>query len=260
MRISKVYRQSRIPASKLILIEDYLSQSNSASLGEPWGHRVRWHTLHYAASEEIKCESFPEVERAIATCGDTTRHITCFESITGRCLRIDTTNPTRIVLEADNRALTMKFVGRLEELLGLQERPRRVFLSHGRGAAWLEVRHYLEKDSHLDLEVVELAAEPNKGRTVSQKLMEEADHCSYVVILMTGDDLMNDGEVRARENVMHEIGFFQGRYGFDRVCLLHEEGVNIPSNLSGLVYCPFPKGIIKAAFVDLQKDLRTAFP
>src|ERR1700761_5843753 len=36
---------------------------------------------------------------------------------------------------------------------------------------------------------------------------------------------------RVRENVMHEIGFFQGSYGRTFVVLLHEEGVNVPTNL-----------------------------
>jgi len=61
------------------------------------------------------------------------------------------------------------------------------------------------------------------------------------VVVMTGDDVAED-EVRARENVVHEIGYFQDRYGRGRVCLLHEDGVNIPSNLSGVAYCSFPKG------------------
>jgi predicted nucleotide-binding protein len=79
-------------------------------------------------------------------------------------------------------------------------------------------------------------------------------------VIMTGDDLTDDEEVRARENVVHEIGFFQGRYGRRRVCLLHEEGVNIPSNLSGVAYCSFPKSKASAAFIELQRDLAAAFP
>jgi predicted nucleotide-binding protein len=62
---------------------------------------------------------------------------------------------------------------------------------------------------------------------------------------------------RVRENVMHEIGFFQGRYGRKAVILLHEEGVNIPSNLGGVAYVPFPRGCIEAGFHVLQRELRT---
>ncbi len=79
------------------------------------------------------------------------------------------------------------------------------------------------------------------------------------VIVMTGDDDIGAGAPRARENVMHEIGFFQGKYGLERVCLLYEEGTNIPSNIHGLVYIPFPKGYINATFGALQRELQAAF-
>ena len=76
---------------------------------------------------------------------------------------------------------------------------------------------------------------------------------------MTGDDVISDGEIRARENVMHEIGFFQGKYGLEKVCLLHEEGTNIPSNIHGLVYIPFPKSIISSTLGSLSRELKVYF-
>lgn len=76
---------------------------------------------------------------------------------------------------------------------------------------------------------------------------------------MTGDDVTQADEARVRENVMHEIGFFQGCYGRNLVILLHEEGVNIPSNLHGLVYIPFPKGNIEAGFHVLTRELKAIY-
>jgi len=76
---------------------------------------------------------------------------------------------------------------------------------------------------------------------------------------MTGDDDLGVGAPRARENVMQEIGFFQGKYGFERVSLLYEEGTNIPSNIHGLVYLPFPKGYVNATFGALQRELNAGF-
>jgi hypothetical protein len=43
------------------------------------------------------------------------------------------------------------------------------------------------------------------------------------------------------------------------VCLLHEEGTNILSNIHGLVYIPFPKGLVSATFGVLSRELRVAF-
>ncbi|NQV19110.1 MAG: hypothetical protein HQ534_11270 [Armatimonadetes bacterium] len=47
------------------------------------------------------------------------------------------------------------------------ENPQRIFLSHGSSKEWMKVRNYIEKD--LGINTLELAQEPNKGRTVIQK-------------------------------------------------------------------------------------------
>jgi predicted nucleotide-binding protein len=135
----------------------------------------------------------------------------------------------------------------------LQPLPRKVFVSHGRGDQWRRVQEYVERT--LKIPTLELAQEANKGRTVFQKLIDESENCGFAVIVMTGDDQTTDEQVRARENVMHEIGYFQGKYGADRVCLLHENGVNIPSNIGGLVYIQFPKDGIEAALGGLTREL-----
>ncbi len=116
------------------------------------------------------------------------------------------------------------------------------------------MQSFIEKD--IQIETLELAQEPNKGRSVLQKLIEESNNCSFAVIVMTGDDDIKDNAPRVRENVMHEIGFFQGKYGIQNVCLLYEEGTNIPSTIHGLVYIPFPKGYINATFSALQREIK----
>jgi hypothetical protein len=134
------------------------------------------------------------------------------------------------------------------------ERAHRIFLSHGQSKEWYKVQTYLEKD--YGVSTLELAQEPNLGRTVLQKLQEESDKCNIAIIVMTGDDTMKDDNVRARENVMHEIGFFQGKYGLNNVILLHEEGVNIPSNIAGLVYIGFAKDNAEATLTSIARELK----
>jgi predicted nucleotide-binding protein len=134
---------------------------------------------------------------------------------------------------------------------------RRVFISHGRSADWREVQAYVEKD--VALPTLELAQEPSAGQTIIEKLENNASSCDSAVIVMTGDDIDANGQARARENVMHEIGFFQAKYGRSRVCLLHEEAVSIPTNLSGVVYVPFPEGNIAASFGVLNRELKAMY-
>lgn len=134
---------------------------------------------------------------------------------------------------------------------------RRVFVTHGRSNDWRAVQAYIEKD--VGIPTIELAQEANLGRTIIEKLIDNAARCDSAVIVMTGDDVANEVEARVRENVMHEIGFFQGSYGRSFVVLLHEEGVNIPTNLSGVAYVPFPKGNIEAGFHVLQRELKAIY-
>ncbi len=137
------------------------------------------------------------------------------------------------------------------------EQSPRVFITHGRANDWREVQSFIEKD--IGLPTLELAQEPNLGRTVIQKLDQESSRCNFAVIVMTGDDADSDGNRRARENVMHEIGFFQGKFGMNSICLLHEEGTSIPSNIHGLVYIPFTKDTVSATFSLIQRELKSFY-
>ncbi|MBO0939773.1 nucleotide-binding protein [Fibrella sp. HMF5335] len=137
-------------------------------------------------------------------------------------------------------------------------KPKRIFITHGRSKEWYKIQTFLERT--MDIPTLELAQEANQGRTVLQKLDEESNKCSIAVIVMTGDDIDADGTVKARENVMHEIGFFQGKYGLGNVVLLHESGVNIPSNIQGLVYISFPKDTAEAAEGAIARELKVILP
>ena len=118
------------------------------------------------------------------------------------------------------------------------------------------VQPYIEKD--LRLATLELAQEPSLGQTLIEKLVANAGRCDSAVIVMTGDDLA-ENETRVRENVMHEIGYFQGRYCRRAVVLLHEDGAKVPTNLGGIAYVPFPKGNIEAVFHVLQRELTALY-
>ena len=134
---------------------------------------------------------------------------------------------------------------------------RCVFITHGNTDEWRKVQPYVERD--LDLKTIELAQEANAGQTIIEKLFANVGRCDSAVIVWTGDDRDEKGSPRARENVMHEIGFFQGKYGRGRVILLHEDGVNIPTNLSGVVYSPFAKGGVEASLHLLGRELKQIY-
>jgi hypothetical protein len=120
-------------------------------------------------------------------------------------------------------------------------RRRRVFLVHGHDAAAKEaVARVLEKFA---LEVTILDEQANRGlTTVIEKLGSHAD-ADYAVVLLTGDDWgglrgckPEELRPRARQNVVLELGYFAARLGRNRVSVLYEEGVEIPSDTSGVLW------------------------
>jgi predicted nucleotide-binding protein len=126
-----------------------------------------------------------------------------------------------------------------------EERPAaaaKVFLVHGHDKAAIhEIARFLEK-AHL--EVVVLQERPNTGSTVIEKLFDHAD-VSFAVVLMTADDVGQPAagraagqRLRARQNVVLELGFFLGKLGRRRVTVLHRPGVEIPSDYSGVLFIP----------------------
>jgi predicted nucleotide-binding protein len=72
---------------------------------------------------------------------------------------------------------------------------------------------------------------------------------------MTAEDEQPDGTVRARENVVHEIGLFQGRHDFTRAIVLLEKGCQSFSNIAGLTVIQFQKGDIKGTFEEVRRVL-----
>ncbi len=81
------------------------------------------------------------------------------------------------------------------------------------------------------------------------------------LIVMTAEDEQPDGAKRARQNVIHEIGFFQGALGFERAIIVLEEGCEKFSNVDGIIYIGFPKGHVAAAYEGIRETLeREGFP
>ena len=107
------------------------------------------------------------------------------------------------------------------------------------------VARFLE---HLDQKVIILREQPNKGRTIIEKFEEYAD-VGFAVILLTPDDRggaadapYENQRLRSRQNVILELGYFLGRLGRSRVCALYAEGVEIPSDYSGVLYVMLDAG------------------
>ena len=132
-----------------------------------------------------------------------------------------------------------------------------IFISHGKSTLWKDVERYIEKE--LGFPTVILKEEVNRGRTIIEKLEDETNDCSFAIIIMTAEDEQIDNQKRARQNVVHEIGFCQGKFGRENVLVLKGNFVEEFSNISGIVYEPFDDNNIKITFPRIAKELESAF-
>jgi predicted nucleotide-binding protein len=121
----------------------------------------------------------------------------------------------------------------------------KVFIVHGHdGAPKSETARFIEK---LGFEAIILHERPNKGRTLITKFREEADGVGFAVVLMTPDDLgkavssPEQGKLRARQNVVFELGFFIGKLGPERVAALVKGDIEPPSDFDGVAYISLDK-------------------
>ncbi|HUX65997.1 MAG TPA: nucleotide-binding protein [Terriglobales bacterium] len=142
---------------------------------------------------------------------------------------------------------------------------RELFLVHGNDeGAKHEVARFIEK---LGLEVTILDERANRGRTLIEKFEGNAD-AGFAVVLLTPDDIGHAAKEstpspRARQNVILELGYFFGRLGRARTCVLYTDGVELPSDILGLGYVPLdPHGgwkikvlqELKAAGMEVTND------
>jgi predicted nucleotide-binding protein len=150
----------------------------------------------------------------------------------------------------------------INKILGVIEMPR-VFIVHGHDHhAVLELKNYLQNTLGLPEPVI-LAEQPSKGMTLIEKFEHYAEESDLVFALFTPDDFppVASGPTRARQNVLFEYGYFLGMMGrrAGRVFLLYKQGVEVPSDLQGLVYVDITNGI-PASGEQLRRELRGLLP
>lgn len=129
----------------------------------------------------------------------------------------------------------------------------KVFIGHGRSAAWRDLKDFIQ--DRLGLQWDEFNREPSAGLSTKERLESMLDDACFAFLVMTAEDAHEDGSYHARENVVHEVGLFQGRLGFERAIVLLEERCSEFSNIGGLAQIRFPKGNIMALSEEIRRVL-----
>lgn len=144
------------------------------------------------------------------------------------------------------------------------ESANKVFVVHGHDTELKnDVELFLKS---INLEPIVLHRQLDEGLTVIEKFEKHAD-VTYAIILLTPDDIAytvadskkkeeeRNIELRARQNVILEFGFFIGKLGRKNVCCIYKEGVTLPSDLNGLIYKQVTKSVDEVGLF-LMKELK----
>jgi predicted nucleotide-binding protein len=141
----------------------------------------------------------------------------------------------------------------LDERQQMTAAGQKIFIGHGHSPVWRELKDFLQDRLHLTID--EFNSVSTAGVATSNRLEEMLYNAAFAFLILTAEDEQADGILRARENVVHEAGLFQGRLGFKKAILLLEETCDKFSNAHGLGHIPFPPGNIKAAFEQVREVL-----
>lgn len=133
----------------------------------------------------------------------------------------------------------------------------KVFIVHGRDdLAKVSAARFVEK---LGLSAIILHEQVSAGKTIIEKI-EEHTNVGFAIVLYTHCD--SGGLVggtmspRARQNVVFEHGYLIGKLGRRNVCALVKTGVEVPNDISGVVYVPLDDH--GAWHLAIAKELRNA--
>ena len=131
-----------------------------------------------------------------------------------------------------------------------------VFIGHGHSDAWRDLKDQLREQHHFPVEAYETGA--RAGHTIRDVLEQMMTKSSFAVLVLTAEDETSDGAMRARQNVVHEVGLFQGKLGFSRAIAIVQDNVEVFSNLEGVHQLKF-QATIRETFGDVVATLTREF-
>lgn len=179
--------------------------------------------------------------------GNTARQVEAKESILIGLLEEITAHPDFVVRRLNQSRRPLVTDG------DVSKNTQRIFLGHGRSEVWRRAEPLL-RDRKLAYEAWE--SNPRTGKHNIEVLKGLLNSCGFAIIVVTAEDPMSQGGLRARQNVIHEIGLFQGKLGFEKVALLLQEGVEGFTNIDGLQVIQFSESRLEQAFYGLECVLK----
>ena len=135
----------------------------------------------------------------------------------------------------------------------MQKKNFQVAIMHGHSKDYLEVKKYVAQCGFSP----RVLTEEYSANTIFENfrnLIWDEIHC--VIVILTRDDEMSNGIMRARQNVVFELGYCFGAFDSlfnaasyqpsDALIILAEKGVEIFADIDGLTRIEYEPGAIKS--------------
>ncbi|MFB9164146.1 TIR domain-containing protein [Arthrobacter psychrochitiniphilus] len=135
--------------------------------------------------------------------------------------------------------------------------PVKVFIGHGGSRDWNEIADHLRGLHEYDIEAYETGS--RSGHSIRDVLQSMLDVSTFAVLVLSSEDATAAGGMRARQNVVHEVGLFQGKLGFNRAIAVIENGAEVFSNLDGIQQIRYDSGQVRSTLGDILAALRREF-
>jgi len=129
----------------------------------------------------------------------------------------------------------------------------KIFIGHGASLVWRELKDFIK--DRLKLPWEEFNRVSPAGKATKEQLEIMLMNSCFAFLIMTAEDEQINGDKRARENVVHEVGLFQGKLGFNKAIIVLEDGCKEFSNIEGIGQIRFPKNKISSKFEDIRMVL-----
>lgn len=129
----------------------------------------------------------------------------------------------------------------------------KIFIGHGQSPVWKDLKDFIHDRLHLPYD--EFNRVPIAGKTNTDRLSEMLDDACFAFIIMTAEDETPKGGLQARMNVIHEVGLFQGRLGFDKAIVLLDDKCSEFSNIQGLGQIRFSSNHFSESFEEIRRVL-----
>ena len=91
------------------------------------------------------------------------------------------------------------------------------------------------------------------GEFFSQQLYARLEESTLGLVLLTADIAGKDEKFYSRPNVYHELGYLMKHLGPDRVAIVCENGVTVPSNIGDVIRIDFEKDKLILAYNKIAK-------